>query len=625
MSDPRPLLQVTDLTVTSDSAHLVRGVALTLARGERLGIIGESGSGKTLTALAVLGLLDDGLTCTGSVRLGGVPFDLVGAGDRQLSAVRGKRTGMVFQEPLTALNPVRRVGAQIVEAMQVHGTRATRTAAHADTVDLLERLRLPDPQRAARAHPHQLSGGQRQRGVLAIALANDPDLLICDEPTTALDVTVQKEIVDLIVGVSEERGSAVLFISHDLALVSTVCHRVLVMYGGQIVESGPVADVLRAPGHPYTRALLTAGDLTPGTRSQAIPGTVPAPGELPEGCPFRTRCRHADARCEERPPLADDGHGRAVACWHHDAADTSVRTGTGTGAADTATGTATNTATDTATAVARTDGEEPLLAARGLTRRYPGTRTGLFGRRAALTALEDVDLALHAGRRVGVVGESGAGKSTLLRLLAGLDRPTDGTVTRRGPGPGAEDRGVQMVFQDPMTSLDPRMRVRDIIAEPLSDRRSVAAADRVSELLTAVGLPQEAAERYPHQFSGGQRQRIAIARALAPRPSVLLADEPVSALDVSVRAQILDLLRDVTVAQRTALCVISHDLGVIRYLCHTVLVLRGGKVVESGPVEEIWGAPAHPYTAELLRAVPVLGGVSRGGGGHGPPASAEEQ
>ncbi|PSJ29987.1 ABC transporter ATP-binding protein [Streptosporangium nondiastaticum] len=523
------LLEVEDLTVEAGGTPLVRGVGFTVGRGERVGIIGESGSGKTLTALALLGLLGEGLRAGGSARLAGAPFDLLGAGDRELSTVRGRLAGMVFQEPMTALNPVMRTGAQVAEALRLHGPRSERPgrdAARATAVELLGRLRLPDPARAARAYPHQLSGGQRQRAVLAGALANDPALLICDEPTTALDVTVQKEIVDLITGVSDERGTAVLYISHDLALVASVCHRVLVMHDGRIVESGPVEQVLRQPEHPYTQALLSASDLS-----------VPAP----------------------RPP---------------------------------------------APAEPRT-----LLRARGLTRRYARPRRGLLGPRAHFTALEDLDLELRAGARVGVVGESGSGKTTLLRLLSGLDRPTSGTVENAagdGPRDGAPGSGLQVVFQDPMGSLDPRMRVRDIVAEPLPDRRSPAAADRVAELLADVGLPAEAAGRYPHQFSGGQRQRIAIARALAPRPSVLLADEPVSALDVSVRAQVLDVLSRVTAERDMALCIVTHDLGVVRYLCDEVVVMREGRVVERGPVERVWEAPGHPYTRQLLDAVPVL-------------------
>ncbi|MFF7726463.1 dipeptide ABC transporter ATP-binding protein [Streptomyces sp. NPDC008001] len=538
------LLEVDGLTVGAGDKPLVRGVGFTVGRGERVGIIGESGSGKTLTALALLGLLGEGLRAGGSARLDGVPFDLLGATDRELSTVRGRLAGMVFQEPMTALNPVMKVGPQVAESLRLHGPRSERpgrAAARTTAVGLLDRLRLPDPGRAARAYPHQLSGGQRQRAVLAGALAGDPALLICDEPTTALDVTVQKEIVDLITGVSDERGTAVLYISHDLALVASVCHRVLVMHDGEVVESGPVERVLRQPEHPYTRALLSASDLS-----------VPVP----------------------RPPAPAE--------------------------------------------------PETLLRARGLTRRYARPRRRLLGPREHFTALEGLDLDLRAGGRVGVVGESGSGKTTLLRLLSGLDRPTSGTVGRPAPraagnapqrtdgrpAPGtagnAVGSGLQVVFQDPMGSLDPRMRVRDIIAEPLPDRRSPAAADRVAALLADVGLPAEAADRYPHQFSGGQRQRIAIARALAPRPSVLLADEPVSALDVSVRAQVLDVLSKVTAERDMALCIVTHDLGVVRYLCDEVVVMREGRVVERGPVERVWEAPEHPYTRQLLEAVPVL-------------------
>ncbi|MCC3770812.1 ABC transporter ATP-binding protein [Streptomyces sp. UNOC14_S4] len=588
----RPLLEVAGLGVDAGDVPLVRDVSFTVARGERVGVIGESGSGKTLTALALLGLLDDGLRASGSVRLDGVPFDLVGAGDRELSGIRGRLAGMVFQEPMTALNPVMRVGPQIAETLRLHGTRPTRAAAGATAVELLGRLRLPDPDRAARSYPHQLSGGQRQRGVLGIALANDPALFICDEPTTALDVTVQKEIVDLVTGLSDERGTAVLYISHDLALVASVCHRVLVMYGGRIVESGPVERVLSRPSHPYTEALLAACDLTPGTRPRAIPGSVPPPGAAAaDGCVFRDRCAYADDACAVRPEAVPDVRpgGGAVACWH-------PRTSAGLVITP-----------DVETDVQHRPAPGPvLLTARGLTRRYAGPRGRPFARRAFLTALEDVDLELRAGRRLGVVGESGSGKTTLLRLLAGLDRPTAGTVSTGAAGAAAcadGGSGIQVVFQDPMGSLDPRMRVRDIVAEPL--RAGGGTAARVAEVLAAVGLPPDAGARYPHQFSGGQRQRVAIARALAPGPSVLLADEPVSALDVSVRAQILDVLREVTEERGMGLCVVSHDLGVIRYLCDEVVVLWQGKAVERGAVEDVWERPEHSYTERLLGAIPA--------------------
>jgi peptide/nickel transport system ATP-binding protein len=559
----KDVLTVTGLGVERRGRPLVRDVTFTVGPGERVGLIGESGSGKSLTALALMGLLPDGLAPVGSVHLadsdqerGGA--ELVGAGERALSRVRGRRMSMVFQEPMSALNPVMRVGAQLAEAVRIHqpardraagdqaagdraaGDRAAgdRAAAWSRAVDLLDRVRLPDPARTARAYPHQLSGGMRQRVMLAMALANDPAVLICDEPTSALDVTVQAQVLDLIGDGPLRRDAGLLFISHDLAVVSTVCSRLLVMRAGEIVESGQVAQVLSRPRHPYTRALVDA----------------------------------ARTRRDPRPARRDDA------------------------------------------------ARPPVLELRRVTRTFRRPRTALLAKPPHVRALHDVDLQIRPGQRFGIVGESGSGKSTLLRLLAALDRPSGGSVHFAGTDIGRlpERRlrfvrdDVQIVFQDPAGSLDPRMRVRDIVAEPLIAggrlRRVRAHAARVDELLTAVGLPPDAADRYPHQFSGGQRQRISLARALAPSPSVLLADEPVSALDASIRAQVLDLLASLADAYDLTLVLVSHDLHVVRQVCDTVAVLHHGEIVESGPTEEVYARPAHAYTRALLTAVPTLPG-----------------
>ncbi|WP_042440479.1 ABC transporter ATP-binding protein [Corynebacterium halotolerans] len=465
-----------------DAAGLVRGISLTIGRGERVGLIGQSGSGKSLTALAVMGLLPGTLTARGSVALNGT--EIIGLDDRRMRPLRGRAVSMVFQEPMTALDPLMTVGKQVAEV-----------AGRADVADLFSDVALP-PEKMS-AYPHELSGGQRQRVLIAMALANNPDLLICDEPTTALDVTVQDQILTLLSRLVEERGVALLFITHDLGVISRMCERVHVMHDGVILESGDTPSVLEAPRHEYTAGLVAA----------SRPGAPAAVREV----------------------------------------------------------------------------GGPVLRLEGVTREFGGLR-----------ALDDVSLTVRRGERLGIVGGSGSGKTTLLRQFAGLDAPDSGTVT--------VDDGVQVVFQDPMSSLNPRLRVDRSVAEgmPRPDRH------RVREVLAEVGLPADAAGRYPHEFSGGQRQRISIARALAGKPAVLLADEAVSALDVSVRAQVLELLDKLVDEYGLTLVFISHDLSVVRQVCTTVAVMHEGRIVEHGPTEDVWRDPQHEYTKSLLAAIPVL-------------------
>jgi len=639
-----PVLDVRALGVGVRGLTLVEDVSFSIGRGERVGLIGESGSGKSLTGLSLMGLLPEDLEPTGSVRLAGVAHDVVGASERQLSAVRGKDIAMVFQEPMTALNPTMRVGDQVAEPMLVHGTQPDRAAARRKAVELLDQIRLPHPVDAARAYPHQLSGGQRQRVVLALALANDPALLICDEPTTALDVTVQALVLDLIVSGVRARDSALLLITHDLSVVATACERVLVMYGGRIVEAGTVDEVFTTPRHRYTEGLLAASDLAvvdERGRLATIRGSVPSAGEFPAGCVFHNRCPHATRGCEVTPPWTGrdaDGEGDGegddpaygFAC-HHPAAPQHAPAASGTSAPR-----ATNLSDAPQDARAPSGTSAPrateLPDARGLgsaaisvrqvTRDYKRPRTSLLRPGPVVPALRGVSFDVQPGERFGIVGESGCGKSTLLRILAGLDQPTAGEVHIEGTDIARlperrlgflRDR-LQLVFQDPMGSLDPRMRVRDIVAEPLVAQRHRAPRERVDELLTSVGLPDTAAGRYPHQFSGGQRQRISIARALAPRPGILLADEPVSALDVSVRAQVLNLISDLVDELDLTLVFVSHDLSVVRHLCQRVAVMNGGEIVEIGSVDQIWNDPQDPYTQRLLAAVPTMDKALRGAG-----------
>lgn len=577
---PEPLLQVDGLTISTRDRVLVDNFNLSLGRGERVGLIGESGSGKSMTATALMGLLPDGVEASGSIHLDGTDGNLVGAPDARLRRIRGNSMTMVFQEPLTALNPLMKVGKQVAEVMLKHRTAAGSREAAARAVEMLASVRLPDPAEAAAAYPHQLSGGQRQRVMLAMALANDPALLICDEPTTALDVTVQRQVLDLVLDAVRERDTGLLFITHDLSVVANICERVLVMNNGRVVEEGPADDVFTRPQHLYTKALLGASDL--------------------EATDSRGRLFTVASAAEYAPPLSSPSEAPLPARAGLPAA-AAVREPAITPAADAEAG-------------------PPLISVKDLVRTYRRGRSSLFGKPTEVQALRGVSFDVAAGQRFGVVGESGSGKSTLLRILAGLDQPTSGSVRVAGNEvAGARERQLlqlrqqlQIVFQDPMGSLDPRMRVRDIVSEPLllpgQPSNARRHRDKVAEMLEAVGLEPDAADRFPHQFSGGQRQRISIARALICEPRVLVADEPVSALDVSVRAQVLNLLSDLVDRYRLTLVFVSHDLGVVRHICDNVVVMNQGLIVESGRTAQVYEHPVHDYTKTLVASSMTLRG-----------------
>jgi peptide/nickel transport system ATP-binding protein len=519
----------------ADRPLALRNVSLRLAPGEILCVVGESGSGKSVMATAVMGLLAPGLRIvSGRILLSGT--DLASLSEEGLRRVRGRRVAMVFQEPMTALNPLMTVGAQLAEMWRTHTDLAGAEIA-ARSLEALREVALPDPEGALRAFPHELSGGQRQRAMIAMALALEPEALICDEPTTALDVTTQAQVLALVRDLQRRRGTAVLFITHDFGVVAEIADRVAVMQRGVLVEEGPVSRVLTAPAHDYTRRLLAA---------------VP---------PLRA------------PP-------------------------------------------------ARRLGSEAALEVRGLSKTYGAA--GLFRRRRATRALDDVSLTLRRGTTLGVVGESGSGKSTLARCVVGLLAADGGEIRVAGaplPRKRAEAAGlVQMVFQDPYASLNPRRRAGEQVAQgPVAAGvpRAEAMA-RTRELFALVGLDPAAVSRFPHEFSGGQRQRIGIARALAMRPQVLVADEPVSALDVSVQAQVLELLRDLRARLGLSTLFITHDLRVAAQVCDEVAVMRNGAVVEAGPVAEVFARPRHDYTRSLLAAVP---GREAPGLGDGPPPS----
>ena len=585
------LLEVKNLTVTGPDAPLIRDLDFAIDPGERVGLIGESGSGKSLTCLSIMGLLPENLHPSGSIRLSGVDHDLLAAPESVMSPLRGMRMSMIFQEPMAALNPVMKVGRQVAEIITLHGSTDARIAADR-AVGLLDQVGLPDPGVAAHAYPHQLSGGQRQRVMLAMAMANSPDLLLADEPTTALDVTVQAQVLDLMRDQVRDSGSALLFITHDLAVVSGLCERVLIMKDGVLVESGEIDRVFSAPSHPYTQDLLAASALT---ATSSPPPTLHAEGSLKPRNLRRVGSSVTPHQpgTGQRSPITPGSTGVDVglpAPVRHDVL------------------------AEDASTIFNSGVDRPVVSVRDLTRTFHRGRTSLFGGRRAIHALRQVSFDLAAGTRFGIVGESGSGKSTLLRLLSALDTPTAGSAEVAGIElAGVRGRRlrplrdqVQIVFQDPHSSLDPRMRVRDVVAEPLRGLRSDVRRDRVGDMLEAVGLPAAAADRFPHQFSGGQRQRIAIARALINEPSILLADEAVSALDVSVRAQVLRLLSDLIDQHDLTLIFVSHDLNVIRQLCDVVAVMQSGRIVECGPTEQLYADPRHAYTRQLLSALPVL-------------------
>ncbi|WP_053204311.1 ABC transporter ATP-binding protein [Jiangella muralis] len=629
------LLAIRDLRVTFRAAgrdvHAVRGADLSVAEGETLAVVGESGSGKSVTMMAALGLLPENAEVSGSIRLRG--RELLAMDERALRSVRGAEIGVIFQDPMSSLNPVHTVSRQIAEAIRAHAD-VSRGAAHARSVELLGEVGIPDPRTRADDYPHQFSGGMRQRVMIAMALACGPRVLVADEPTTALDVTVQAQIVDLVDRIRRDRGMAVIWISHDLGVVAQLADRVTVMYAGRVVEQGPCADLFDAAVHPYTAGLLRAMprlDAPAGSPLEVIPGSLPDPETQPEGCVFAPRCDHAHDPCAAaRPallPLAAGG-GHAVAC--HRSGELSavvgrplparvgptLRAGTDNVRSHDAPAAAPPAAAPPAAAPAPAAATPPVVVAlEELRVHYRGR--GSWRRAAApVRAVDGVTLDLEHGRTLGLVGESGSGKSTLARALLGLEQPSGGTVAFGGrvldsmSAAGLRDlrRTAQMVFQDPAASMNPALRVEDVVGEPLRINRRGSAAEqraRAAELLEVVELPRELGRRYPHQLSGGQRQRVAIARGLALDPQVLVCDEPVSALDVSVQAQIITLLSRLQAELGLSLLVISHDLAVIRTIAHRVAVMYLGRIVELGGRDDVFGRPRHPYTRGLLDAVPV--------------------
>ena len=603
------LLEVADLNVTFDTGDVrvsaVRGTSYRIDPGEVVAIVGESGSGKTTAAMAVVGLLPEHADVSGSVRLHGE--ELLGLSDQAMSRIRGKSIGTVFQDPMSALTPVYTVGDQIAEAIKIHNREISRAGARTRAIELLELVGIVQPETRARAFPHELSGGERQRVVIAMAIANDPDLLICDEPTTALDVTVQAQILDVLRTARDVTGAGVLIITHDLGVVSEFADRALVMYAGRPVEMATVDQLYRDRRMPYTVGLLGSVprlDSPQGTRLVPIPGAPPTMTSLPDACQFAPRCPLAIDECRSaEPDLVTIGDGHRAAC---------IRTGdvAGRSAADIYHVSTQPVAGDTTP----TD-PTVVLQVTDLAKTYPLTKGVVLRRRVGeVRAVDGVSFTLQQGRTLGIVGESGSGKSTTLSQILELATPQAGAIEILGEDVAALDTAarrklrteLQVVFQDPVASLDPRLPVSDVIAEPLVtngfDRHR--SEERVAELLGIVGLNHGDASRYPAEFSGGQKQRIGIARALALQPKILALDEPVSALDVSIQAGIINLLLDLQKRFGLSYLFVSHDLSVVKHLAHQVAVMYRGKIVEQGDGEQVLTNPQHEYTRRLLAAVP---------------------
>jgi len=678
-----PVLEIENLSthikLTRSVVQAVGNIDMRVEAGETLGIVGESGCGKSMTGLSIMGLLPPGGSIVGgSIKLEG--RELVGLKGEELRQVRGNEIAMIFQDPLTSLDPTKTIGYQVAEPVRLH-KQATKAEALDRAVEVLTLVGLPRPKERLDYYPHQLSGGLRQRVMIAMALANEPKLLIADEPTTALDVTIQAQILALLKDLKDRLGMAMLLITHDMGVIAGNADRVNVMYAGRVVETAGVMDLFSEMHHPYTQALLASiPQLDQDARKalHAIPGLPPDLSHPPQGCRFAARCSRATDKCRtDEPSLSGKTFDHRFSCWHPvdgplaltvigqggpDAASTGLLAAdtasieeasaagepaltpdapladaetfdidvdpeAGADSAEPAPAVVAAGLTQTADGrlqvterplepAAGGDGAVPLLELRNLVKEYPVT-SGIMQRKvASVKAVSDVSFSVPAGTTFGLVGESGCGKTTIGKMIVALERPNSGEVTLGGQVVSAlrgaelrrKRRDLQLMFQDPHSSLDPRMRVGAIIGEPLAvqhlgSKRS--QRDRVFELLGEVGLPRNAVERYPHEFSGGQRQRIGLARALTLNPRLIVADEPVSALDVSIRAQVLNLMKRLQASHGLTYVVISHDLAVVKYMANRIGVMYLGKMVELGNAQDIYERAAHPYTAGLIATIPA--------------------
>ena len=612
-----PIMQVRDLHVSfateAGVCRAVRGVNFDLWRGRTLGIVGESGSGKSVTALSLIGLLDDNAKVTGSIIMNGE--ELIGKTDEEMSEIRGERIAMVFQDPLSALTPMFTIGDQIAEGLITHHPDMSKQQIHDRCVELLELVGIPQPEERLSSFPHQFSGGMRQRVMIAIAIANNPDVIIADEPTTALDVTIQAQILDVLAKAQKETGAAVVLITHDLGVVAGAADDILVMYAGRPVERASIDDIFQHPSMPYTMGLLGAvpkPHIAASQRLVPIQGNPPSLVDIPKGCPFSPRCPLATPECSLSEPnleVVDANSGHLASCRRlQGIIDKNMKYTDVFPVPD---------LLPADWADVPRDQRPVTLEVDHLVKHFPLTGGGMFRRTIGqVAAVDDVTFKIRQGETLALVGESGSGKSTTLMEIMNLMKPEDGRIVVLGHDLAelkkkaerkALRKDLQIIFQDPMSSLDPRMPIYDVLAEPLKVHKwsKEKINRRIGELMELVGLNPDYVDRFPAQFSGGQRQRISIARALATDPKVLLLDEPIASLDVSIQAGIINLLEDLQAKLKISYLFVAHDLAVIRHISDRVAVMYLGQVVELGETEDVFTHPRHPYTQALLSAIPV--------------------
>ena len=612
-----PIMQVRDLHVSfateAGVCRAVRGVNFDLWRGRTLGIVGESGSGKSVTALSLIGLLDDNAKVTGSIIMNGE--ELIGKTDEEMCEIRGERIAMVFQDPLSALTPMFTIGDQIAEGLITHHPDMSKQQIHDRCVELLDLVGIPQPEERLSSFPHQFSGGMRQRVMIAIAIANNPDVIIADEPTTALDVTIQAQILDVLAKAQKETGAAVVLITHDLGVVAGAADDILVMYAGRPVERASIDDVFQHPSMPYTMGLLGAvpkPHIAASQRLVPIQGNPPSLVDIPKGCPFSPRCPLATPECSLSEPnleVVDANSGHLASCRRlQEIIDKNMKYTDVFPVPD---------LLPADWADVPRDQRPVTLEVDHLVKHFPLTGGGMFRRTIGqVAAVDDVTFKIRQGETLALVGESGSGKSTTLMEIMNLMKPEDGRIVVLGHDLAelkkkaerkALRKDLQIIFQDPMSSLDPRMPIYDVLAEPLKVHKwsKEKINRRIGELMELVGLNPDYVDRFPAQFSGGQRQRISIARALATDPKVLLLDEPIASLDVSIQAGIINLLEDLQAKLKISYLFVAHDLAVIRHISDRVAVMYLGQVVELGETEDVFTHPRHPYTQALLSAIPV--------------------